>query len=60
MDRQIVYPGAIQQDTDVLGLQVNAMVALGYALRLIVGTGTVVDGLAATPTVPASMSVFVS
>ena len=59
MDRQTVYPGAIPLDTDILSMQRNAMVALGYALQACVGTGTVADGLACTPTSPASMTVNV-
>ena len=59
MDRQTVYPGAIPLDTDILSLQRNAMVALGYALQACVGTGTVADGLACTPTAPPSMVVNV-
>lgn len=59
MDRQIVFPGAIPLDTDLLGVQRNMMVALGALARAVLGTGPVVDGLACTPTVPASMSVSV-
>lgn len=59
MDRNIVYPGAIPLDTDVLQPQRNAMVALGYFLRATLGTSTIVDGLACTPTAPASMTVNV-
>ena len=57
MDRQTVYPGSIPLDTDILSLQRNAMVALGYAMQAAFGTGTVADGLACTPTSPASMTV---
>ncbi len=59
LDRQTVYPGSIPLDTDILSLQRNAMVALGYALAAAIGTGTVADGLACTPTTPASMVVNV-
>jgi hypothetical protein len=59
LDRQTVYPGSIPLDTDILSLQRNAMVALGYALAATIGTGTVADGLACTPTTPASMVVNV-
>ena len=59
MDRQIVYPGSIPLDTDVLSAQRNTMVALGYLAQMVLGTSSVVDGLSCTPTQPASMSVTV-
>jgi hypothetical protein len=57
MDRQIVYPASIPLDTDILGAQRDAMIALGYLLQATLGTTTVVDGLACTPTSPASLTV---
>ncbi|MCC6717372.1 MAG: hypothetical protein IT555_05765 [Acetobacteraceae bacterium] len=59
MDRNIVYPGSIPLDTDLLATNRNAMVALGALMRAVLGTGAVVDGLAVTPSVPASMNVLV-
>ena len=59
MDRQIVYPGSIPLDTDLLSLQRNAMVALGYLAQATLGSGMVVDGLACIPTAPASLSIGV-
>jgi hypothetical protein len=59
MDRNIVYPGAIPLDTDLLSMNRNTMIALGYLAQLVLGTSTVVDGLACTPTAPASLSVMV-
>jgi hypothetical protein len=59
MDRQIVYPASIPLDTDILGLQRNALVAVGYLAQATLGTGTVADGLACGPTQPASMSVTI-
>ncbi len=59
MDRQIVYPGSIPLDTDLLSAQRNTMVALGYLAQMVLGTSSVVDGLACTPTQPTSMSVTV-
>jgi hypothetical protein len=59
MDRQIVYPGSIPLDTDVLNVERNVMVALGYLAQVTLGTSTVVDGLACTPTSPASMIIAV-
>jgi hypothetical protein len=57
MDRNIVYPGSIPLDTDLLTVNRNAMIALGYLAQAVLGTGTVVDGLACTPTSPASMTI---
>lgn len=59
MDRNIVYPGSIPLDTDLLSINRNAMTALGYLAQATLGTGTSVDGLACTPTAPASMAVNV-
>jgi hypothetical protein len=59
MDRNIVYPGSIPLDTDLLTVNRNAMIALGYLAQAVLGTGTVVDGLACTPTSPASMTITV-
>ncbi|CAH2606508.1 conserved protein of unknown function (plasmid) [Rhodovastum atsumiense] len=59
MDRTIVYPGAIPLDTHVLQSQRDAMVGLGALLQAAFGTSTLVDGLACTPTSPASLSVQV-
>jgi len=59
MDRNIVYPGSIPLDTDLLSANRNAMVAIGYLAQMILGTSTVVDGLMCLPTVPASLSVSV-
>jgi hypothetical protein len=59
MDRKIVYPGAIPLDSDLLSMNRNMMIALGYLAQLMLGTSTVVDGLACIPTVPASLSVTV-
>ncbi len=59
MDRQIVYAGAIPQDVDLLKQNKNTMIGLGYALQAILGTGTLVDGLACNPTSPASLNVTV-
>jgi hypothetical protein len=59
MDRNIVYPGAIPLDTDLLSINRNTMIALGFVMRATFGTDVVVDGLACTPTVPGSMAVQV-
>lgn len=49
MDRQIVQPGAIPQDTDLLNTNRYAMVALGMALKALMGNGPFVDGAACAP-----------
>ncbi len=59
MDRQIVYPGSIPLDTDILNIERNVLVALGYLTQATLGTTTVADGLACVPTSPASMSISV-
>ncbi len=59
MDRNIVYPGSIPLDTDLLSVNRNTMIGLGFLARAILGTNTVVDGLQCQPTSPASMNVVV-
>jgi hypothetical protein len=59
MDRAIVYVGAIPEDTDLLLTNKNIMIALGMAAQAILGTSTLVDGLACTPTGPASLEVII-
>ena len=59
MDRNIVYPGSIPLDTDMLSVNRNVMVALGYLAQAVMGGSTVVDGLTCSPTAPASMSLTV-
>ena len=60
MDRNIVYPGSIPLDTDLLSTNRHAMVALGALMRAVLGTSPVVDGLAVEPTVPDSLAVRVA
>ncbi|HME19860.1 MAG TPA: hypothetical protein VKI44_00585 [Acetobacteraceae bacterium] len=59
MDRILVYPGCIPLDTDILNTNRNGMVALGYLAQAVLGSNTVVDGLACSPTTPASLTVTV-
>ena len=59
MDRNIVYPGAIPLDTDLLSLNRNTMAALGHIMRATLGTGVTIDGLSCNPTLPTSMSIQV-
>jgi hypothetical protein len=60
MDRNIVYPGSIPLDTDILGLNRQAMVGIGALTAAVLGSNVVVDGLACTPTSPASLVVNVA
>lgn len=59
MDRQIVYTGAIPQTSDVLGTNKSGMVGQAFLNQAILGSNTVVAGLACAPTVPASLQVTV-
>lgn len=60
MDRTIVYPGAIPLDTDILNINRNVMVGIGALNATVFGTAMVADGLACTPTAPASLTVTVA
>ncbi len=59
MNRTIVYPGSIPQDTDILSLNRNTMIGIGYLAQAVLGSNVVADGLACSPTSPASMAVAV-
>ncbi|GGH14942.1 hypothetical protein GCM10007036_14590 [Alsobacter metallidurans] len=59
MDRQIIYPGQIPLDTDLLNAERFTMTALGALMQAVLGTSTVVDGLQCVPSAPASLSVQV-
>ncbi len=59
MDRNLVYPGSIPLDSDLLNLNRNTMVALGFLAQTVLGTSPVVDGLACVPTSPPSLGVIV-
>lgn len=60
MDRQIVYAGAIPLETDLLNTNKNVMIALAKLSSAVLGTSTVVNGFAVTPTSPASLQVNVA
>ena len=49
MDRQIVYPGSIPLDTDLLNIQRHVMASLGALTRAVFGETGVVDGLDCGP-----------
>jgi hypothetical protein len=59
LDRIIVYPGAIPQDTDLLSQSRNVLVGLGSALQDILGSSTICAGLPCTQTAVASLAVLV-
>ena len=59
MDRNIVYPGSIPLDTDLLSVNRNSMIAIGFLCQAVLGTNTVADGLLCQPTTPASMNVII-
>jgi len=60
VDRVINYIGAVPLDVDLLNTNKNLMIGLGFALQAILGGSTVVDGLACTPTGPASQQVLIA
>lgn len=59
MDRQIVYPGQIPLETDLLNTNRNVLVGLGLLIADILGTATLVSGLPCTQTTVPSMQVAV-
>jgi hypothetical protein len=59
MDRNIVYPGSIPLDTDLLSFNRNVMIGLGYLAQAVFGQSTIADGLVCSPTSPASLGVTV-
>lgn len=59
MDRNLVYPGSIPLDSDLLNVNRNTMIAIGFLAKAVLGTNTVVDGLACSPQTPASLSVVI-
>ncbi|UQV43458.1 hypothetical protein KIV45_15940 [Janthinobacterium lividum] len=60
MKRQIIYPGQIPLETDLLGTNKNTMIALAKLTAAIIGTATMVNGLTCAPNAPAALSVVVS
>ncbi len=60
MDRQIIYPGQIPLETDLLNTNKYAMIAVAKLAAALLGTSTVVNGLACVPTSPASLQVIVN
>lgn len=60
MDRQIVYPGQIPLDTDILKGERNAMIGDAKLAHSLLGDGPFLNALACTPTSPASLQVQVA
>jgi len=60
MDRQIVYPGSIPLETDLLNTNKYAMIGLSKLAAAMMGSTTYLRGLTCTPTSPASMVVNVA
>lgn len=59
MDRQIVYPGAIPLETDLLNTNRFAMTGLARLAMAVLGAETCLYGLNCTPDSPASLRVIV-
>lgn len=60
MDRQIIYPGQVPLSTDLLNTNRYTIVAIAKLASAMLGTATVVNGLATVPTSPASLQVNVN
>ncbi len=60
LDRQTVYLGAIPLETDLLNTNRNTLVGLAKLAAAVLGTNTLVNGLACVPTAPATLQVQVS
>lgn len=57
MNRNIVYPGAIPLDTDLLGTNRNAMVAIAALTAATLGTTPAADGLTVVPSATVALGV---
>ncbi|KAF1004112.1 MAG: hypothetical protein GAK36_00137 [Pseudomonas sp.] len=60
MDRQIVYPGQILPETSLLQMTKDSMIGNAKLAAALLGTSTVANGFAVTPTGPASLQVVVA
>lgn len=60
MDRQIIYPGQIPLDTDLLNTNKFTMTAIAKLVAGVLGTQQIVNGLAVTQTTVPSMNVTVA
>ncbi|HEY1772417.1 MAG TPA: hypothetical protein VGH91_04415 [Gammaproteobacteria bacterium] len=59
MHRQLVYPGQIPLETDVLSTNKDAYQAIAKLAQALFGSNTVVNGLTASATGPASLAVLI-
>jgi hypothetical protein len=59
MDRNLIYPGSIPLDTDLLSINRYTMIAIGVLAQAVLGSNSVVDGLVCSPTAPASLTITV-
>jgi len=59
MDRQIVYPGAVPLETDLLNTNKFAMIGLAKLASAVLGSDTCLAGLNCTPVSPVSLQVHV-
>lgn len=59
VDRPIVYPGEIMSDSTLLGGWKDAIYGIGHLAQALLGTSTLVGGLAISPTGPASLQVVI-
>lgn len=57
MDRQTVYPGQILPETTLLQMTKDAMISVAKLSSAVLGTSTIANGFAVTPTGPASLQV---
>lgn len=58
MRRIFCYPGQIPLDTDELNTNKNALLSIGKLSGAILGTAPIINGLACSPTGPASLQVM--
>jgi len=60
MDRQIVYPGAVPLETDLLNTNKFAMIGLARLASAVLGSDTCLNGLHCSPASPVLLQVHVS
>ena len=60
MDRQIVFPGAIPLETDLLNTNRFTMIAIAKLAASVMGSNTYLNGLACTASSPASMVINIA
>lgn len=60
MKRQIIYPGQIPLETDLLSTNKNMMIGLAKLTAAIIGTATMASGLACAPNSPAALNVVIA